>query len=251
MRSAEEITQAASIVRHLPELEAEFLRRSQYTIKRYFQDDGPFRRELYPKYVQWFAAGAVHRERAIVAGNRVGKSACACFETTLHATGEYPDWWTGKRFISPITGWCAGTSNDKTKQIIQVKLLGPDNARGTGMIPARAIHHTTQKKSSDMVDTIWVRHAPSGGLSQLQMKSYAEGRTGFEGTSTHLIWLDEECPEDIYTECLIRTMSTGDWPGGIIMLTFTPLGGQTQVVNRFVPNGVFPEDGIVHDEIAA
>jgi phage terminase large subunit-like protein len=44
-------------------------------------------------------------------------------------------------------------------------------------------------------------------------------------------WLDEECPIDIYGECLIRTATTG----GIIMLTFTPLEGLTDTVMQFMP----------------
>lgn len=247
-RSEEELRLAAQVVRALPELEAEMLRRNQYKINRYFQDTGPYRRELYPKFVDWFAAGAIHRERALVAANRVGKSDSGSYEFTLHLTGEYPDWWVGRRFDAPIRAWAAGTTADKAKEIIQAKLIGPDDARGTGMIPARSIHHTTPKGKSGMVDQIWVRHKPSGGLSVVQIKSYAEGRAAFEGTEQHLIWLDEEPPEPVYTECLLRTMATGEFRGGIIMMTFTPLEGQTEVVNRFVPQGVFPEDGIVPDE---
>lgn len=248
MRTADEIAVASQVVKHLPELELEFLRRSQYKINKYFQEEGPYRRALYPKYLDWFKAGVIHRERGIVAANRAGKSDTGSYETTLHLTGEYPDWWEGRRFTTPIQGWAAGTTNDKAKSIIQGKLLGPDDKRGTGMIPARAIHHTTSKGSSGMVDFIWVRHKPTGGLSSIQIKSYQEGRTGFEGTEQHLIWLDEEPPEDIYTECLLRTMATGDFTGGLIMVTFTPLEGQTKVVNRFVPNGVFPANGIVVDD---
>jgi phage terminase large subunit-like protein len=40
-----------------------------------------------------------------------------------------------------------------------------------------------------------------------------------------------EAPNDIYIECLTRTMTTN----GIIWLTFTPLQGLTEVVLRFQP----------------
>ncbi len=36
---------------------------------------------------------------------------------------------------------------------------------------------------------------------------------------------------DVYGECLIRTATTG----GIIMLTFTPLEGMSNVVLQFMP----------------
>jgi phage terminase large subunit-like protein len=44
-------------------------------------------------------------------------------------------------------------------------------------------------------------------------------------------WLDEEPPEDVYGECLIRTATTR----GIIYLTFTPLEGMSKVVMGFLP----------------
>ena len=44
------------------------------------------------------------------------------------------------------------------------------------------------------------------------------------------IWLDEAPPMDVYGECLIRTATTN----GIIMLTFTPLLGMSEVVLQFM-----------------
>jgi hypothetical protein len=36
---------------------------------RYFPDEGPFRRELYPKHCEFFRNGTVARERCFMAGN--------------------------------------------------------------------------------------------------------------------------------------------------------------------------------------
>lgn len=234
-------------VRYLAEAEAELRRREGYKIRRYFQDEGPTRRDLYPKVMQFFAAGAQYRERAIIAGNRTGKTEAGAYETTLHLTGEYPHWWEGKRFSEPVRGWAAGTTFDKTKEIVQAKLLGPETARGTGMIPARSIVSITMKGGGS-VEAATVRHEPSGGLSLIRFRSYDQGRTAFEGTEQHLIWLDEEPPLDVYTECLLRTMATGDFPGGILYMTFTPLRSLTDVVQRFMPNGVMPAGGIVQGD---
>ena len=44
-------------------------------------------------------------------------------------------------------------------------------------------------------------------------------------------------PLDIYTECLVRTMTTN----GLIMVTFTPLEGMSEVVLSFLENGKLPE----------
>lgn len=233
------------VVQHLPELEAELFRRRSYKIKRYYQNDGPYRRALYPKMLEFFRMGATHRERAMIAANRVGKSDAGSYEISLHLTGEYPEWWEGKRFDMPINAWCAGTTNEKAKEILQKKLLGEDTARGTGMIPGHAIVKSVMK-GPGQVGTIWVRHV-TGGISTLVIKSYDQGRPAFEGTEQHVIWLDEEPPEDVYTECILRTMATGQFKGGIVILTFTPLQGTTGVVKLFLPDGSFPANGIVAD----
>lgn len=227
----------------LPELEAELIRRRSYKIRRYFQDTGDYRRERYAKALEFFKAGKDHRERAVIAANRVGKTDMGSYELTLHLTGEYPHWWEGKRFDSPIRAWAAGTTNEKAKEILQIKLLGEDTARGTGMIPGHAIHKSIMK-GPGQIGTVWVKHR-TGGISILQIKSYDQGREAYEGTEQHVIWLDEEPPEDIYTECLLRTMATGVFTGGIVYMTFTPLGGQTTVVKLFMPDGIIPESGIV------
>ncbi|MGA2577408.1 MAG: terminase family protein [Bryobacteraceae bacterium] len=73
----------------------------------------------------------------------------------------------------------------------------------------------------------------SGGTSVLGFKSYTQGRKSFEGTGQHVIWVDEECPYDVYLECLTRLLTTK----GIAMLTFTPILGLTEVVLRFLPAG--------------
>src|SRR5271166_3119159 len=86
--------------------------RSRRTARRklltYYPDHGPLRRELYPKHMEFFEAGATHRERLMCAANRVGKTeGVGGFETTLHLTGRYPDWWKGRRFNRPVRAWAA------------------------------------------------------------------------------------------------------------------------------------------------
>jgi hypothetical protein len=49
----------------------------------------------------FFAAGATRMERAILGGNRSGKSTCAAYELAVHLTGRYPPWW--KPVEGPIT----------------------------------------------------------------------------------------------------------------------------------------------------
>lgn len=206
------------------------------------QADGStiYARARYPKHVEFFKAGATYRERAFIAANRVGKTVGGGYETTAHLTGLYPHWWEGKRFDAPISAWAAGKSGETTRDIVQNALLGDvtyetDDGRkgfaGKGMIPTHLMGRIIWKRGSDdAVDSILVKHV-TGGWSRLGFKSYEQKRGAFEGTARHVIWLDEECPLDIYGECLIRTATTG----GIIMLTFTPLEGLTETVMQFMP----------------
>lgn len=200
----------------------------------YYPDTGPLRRELYTKHMKFFEAGPLKRERLMLAANRVGKTeGVGGYETVLHLTGLYPKWWTGKRFDKPIDAWAAGDTSKTVREIIQFKLLGHSHEKGTGLIPEHLILKTTTKQGvADAVDTIFVKHV-SGGVSQITLKSYDQKRHSFQGTEKDLIWLDEEPPLEIYTECLLRTMTNN----GLIMLTFTPLQGMSETVMSFLPGG--------------
>lgn len=158
----------------------------------------------------------------------------------LHLTGRYPKWWTGRRFSGPIKAWAAGDTGKTTRDILQAKLFGPINDLGTGLVPGEfIIDHTAKQGISDAFDTVYVKHS-SGQVSQLIFKSYDQKRKAFEGTEQDIIWLDEEPPLDIYTECLMRTM-TND---GILMLTFTPLLGMSETVMAFLPGGKLTENAV-------
>lgn len=200
----------------------------------YYPDTGPLRRELYPKHMQFFEAGPKHRERLMLAANRVGKTeGVGGFEMALHLTGLYPKWWIGRKFTRAISAWAAGDTSKTVREIIQFKLLGPINEIGSGLIPKDLIIKTTPKHGlPEAVDTIYVKHA-SGGISEINLKSYDQKRHSFQGTEKDLIWLDEEPPLDIYTECLLRTMTNN----GMLMLTFTPLLGMSETVMAFLQNG--------------
>lgn len=209
-------------------------RRRERKLLTYYPETGPLRRELYVKHQEFFAAGTQHRERLMLAANRIGKTeGIGGYETALHLSGWYPDWWIGRRFDHPISAWACGDTSKTVREILQAKLLGPIGSWGTGLIPGEAIARTVRATGiADTLDTIYVKHK-SGGISQLTFKSYDQRREAFQGTEKDLIWLDEEPALDIYTECLMRTMTNN----GMILLTFTPLMGMSEVVLSFLPGG--------------
>lgn len=220
-------------------LELELKRRASWKLKKYYPDTGPLRRELYPKHLEFFKAGAIHRERLSLSANRVGKTeGLGGYETTLHLTGLYPDWWAGRRFAYPISAVASGTTGKTTRDIIQKKLLGPWGQFGTGLIPGPTLLRTTGKAGiNDAIELAYIKHV-SGGTSLLTLKSYDQRRVAFEGEERHVVWLDEEPPIDIYAECLMRTMTTD----GIIICTFTPMEGMSDTVMLYLEDGKLPTD---------
>src|SRR6188472_4238853 len=212
-KSPEELLEAAYQAR---------ARRQRKKLEYFFPSEGPYRRELYPKHMQFFAAGGTHepipgccppecdgtahKERLFLAGNRTGKTEAGAYETTLHLTGKYPAWWTGKRFDKHIKAWACSDTSKTLKGVLQEKFLGSPSKRGTGMIPADDIVYTTNKAGvAEAVDTIYVRHV-SGDVSSVQLKSYEEGAASYYGSSIEVGWADEEPPLSIWTEMLVRTM---------------------------------------------
>jgi phage terminase large subunit-like protein len=185
----------------------------------------------------FFAAGAVDWERGMIAANRVGKTwGVGAYEMTCHLTGLYPDWWLGKRFDEPTDAWAAGDTAQTTRDVVQHALLGVGGEdgsgdMGTGMIPGALIigQPTAARGIAGAVDIARVRHA-TGGISRIGFKSYDQGRKKFQGTAKHVVWLDEEPPMDVYTECITRLMTLS----GHLLATFTPLEGATDVVRKFL-----------------
>lgn len=230
---------------------------------RMFPRSGRYRRELYPKQMEHFRAGRLHRERCLMGGNRTGKTVSGGYETTCHTTGEYPDWWEGKTFDEPIAAWACGKQNETVRDIVQAELFGDaklglcgvvkdeknrNQIQGIGMIPAsRVVPDTAVYRGGypRLLDTIGIRYRDSADeYSTLGFKAYEQGRGAFEGTARSWIWLDEEPPFDVYGECLIRTGTVG----GLIVLTFTPLDGLTETVIQFLPEELRPSVAAGEDE---
>lgn len=112
--------------------------------------------------------------------------------------------------------WCA-THSDMTVKVQQRKL-----------------HELIRKK-----DIMYGEYNPVRGWKNntiishnntiIYFKTYEQGAQSFQGDDVDMVWLDEECPMDIYQEAMIRL---GDRQG-VMLLTFTCLMGFTKLVNKF------------------
>jgi len=222
----------------LEELVDEYNRRQQRNrFKTLFAD-----REMYPKHNDFFEAGADYKQRLFMAANRVGKTYAAMCELVMHLTGDYPDWWKGKRFNHPTSWWVVGVDYRHLVSSLQPMLLGPVGAFGTGLIPEDCLDWGSMKdavKATTSIDAIRVKHS-TGAYSLVEFKSAQSGRAAFQSTERNIL-IDEECDASVYEECLLRTL-TGNC---ILMMTFTPLMGLTPLILNYYSGEWHHGDGEV------
>jgi len=129
-------------------------------------------------------------------------------------------------------------TNNSTRDVVQKELLGTPGIpemQGTGAIPQKCIGATVRKPGvPNAIDSVQVKHynkdGECDGWSTCGFMSYEMGQAKFMGATKHWIWLDEEPPADIFTQCVTRTATTG----GIVSMTFTPEQGLTEVVANFL-----------------
>jgi len=192
----------------------------------------------YPKQKLFHDNGAIHNERLFMAGNQVGKTLAGASEWAMHLTGRYPEWWNGRRFDGPVRMWATGVTAQSTRDNPQRVLVGPPQQKelwGTAAIPKACLKEWTLARTmGDALDSIVVRYAGGGDLgaqySVLSFKSYEQGREKWQGETLHGVWFDEEPPLDIYSEGKTRTNALN----GIVIVTFTPLLGMSDVVKLFL-----------------
>lgn len=195
-----------------------------------------------PWQLEFHNAGKDNQERMLMAANRPGKTYSAAAEVAFHATGLYPDWWQGRKFGKEVLIWCGSVTNEASRDIVQKELLGGlGEELGTGLIPKHLISgkpQTRQAGIGGVVDKVQVRHA-GGGISTIVFKSYDQGWRKWQGTAPDVVWLDEEPDANtlneskIYSEALTRILSSR----GLMMVTFTPLLGKTELVEHFMDGG--------------
>ena len=221
----------SALISGLATLKEQIKRHGQNRLSRYCP---------YTKQREFHAAGAVHHERLFMAGNQLGKTWAGGFETAMHLTGRYPDWWAGATFDRPPIIWASGVTSESTRDNPQRVLVGDpprEDQWGRGTIPKDCLLDWDRAMGvPNLLDNVRVRHGGGGDLqageSLLYFKSYEKGREKWQGPTIDACWFDEEPPLDIYTEGLTRT-NRGQ-RSQFIYITFTPLLGMSDVVSLFL-----------------
>lgn len=191
---------------------------------KYFR---PFEHQL-----KFFATGD-HDRRGILAANRIGKTVSTCYETAMHLTGQYPDWWQGKRFDRPINVMMAGEGWTQVALVLQNEMLGTNDVKireqiGSGAIPRDSIVFDTMRGDGANCLGVEVRHV-SGSNSYLLFANYTQEVRQMQGFKLNLAVFDEQPPDDFFSEIVTRTATTQ----GQVLCSFTPLKGLNGLVSKF------------------
>ena len=174
----------------------------------------------------------------LLGSNQSGKTYSGAMQAAIHLTGRYPDWWEGHRYNSPIDMMVGSNTNETCRDIIQKELLGnplDEKEWGTGTIPIDCIGKTTRKAGViNAVDSSTVKHFTNGfhdGFSKVFLRAYEQGFKKFMGVRFQVGWLDEEPPQDIWSQFLRAGLAQKN---ATLFITMTPESGMTQVVTQFM-----------------
>ena len=171
--------------------------------------------------------------RGILAANRIGKTVSTCYETAMHLTGRYPEWYQGRRWDRPITAMVAGEGWSQVALVLQNELLGSPDVKlveslGTGAIPRDCIVLDTMRNDGANCIGVEIRHV-SGGRSYLLFANYTQEVRQLQGFKLDLAVFDEQPPDDFFSEIVTRTATTQ----GVVLCSFTPLKGLNGLVSKF------------------
>lgn len=199
------------IIEKIKSVERELGKRAQSPIARYNAGGKKHKKQI-----------AFHkckkRNRWVFGGNRSGKTECGAVEAVWMARGIHPY----RKNRPDVFGWVVSLTAQVQRDVAQKKILHylrPDWI-------ADIVMQSGKKDAPErgVVDQIAVKNV-FGGISVIGFRSCDQGREKFQGSSLDFVWFDEEPPEDIYTECLMRVVDKC----GEIFGTMTPLKGLTFV----------------------
>lgn len=161
------------------------------------------------------------KSRFVFGGNRTGKSVCGAVETIWYATGLHPF----VKIEHACDGWVVSLTRQVQRDVAQAKILQ--------YLPPEWIVKTVMVSGSSfapahgVIDFILVKNI-FGSVSKIGFRNCEQGRERFQGVSLDYVWFDEEPPEEIYDECLLRLLDRG----GVHWVTMTPLKGRSWVYER-------------------
>ena len=165
------------------------------------------------------------RNRWVFGGNRSGKTECGAVEAIWMTRGNHPY----RKNRKDVFGWVVSLSQQVQRDVAQSKILS--YLPKSWIADIVMLSGRKDSPASGIIDQIKIKNV-FGGISTIGFKSCDQGREKFQGASLDFVWFDEEPPQDIYEECLMRVMDKR----GDIFGTMTPLKGRTFVYGEIYLN---------------
>ena len=165
------------------------------------------------------------RNRWVFGGNRSGKTECGAVEAIWMARGNHPY----RKNRKDVFGWVVSLSQQVQRDVAQAKILY--YLPKSWIADIVMLSGRKDSPAAGVIDQIKIKNV-FGGISTIGFKSCDQGREKFQGASLDFVWFDEEPPQDIYEECLMRVMDRR----GDIFGTMTPLKGRTFVYGEIYLN---------------
>jgi phage terminase large subunit-like protein len=140
-----------------------------------------------------------------------------------------------RRYIKAERGRSSGVERNLAKvEVVSSNLIARSNSLIKKQLVTRLSDSAECRHVSEQTVNRWFDRCQIGAnnfnCSHRVLKYPAFRRADI--SKSRVIWLDEEPPADIYDECLMRTTTTT----GIMMLTFTPLDGLSDVTEMCMPS---------------
>lgn len=156
----------------------------------------------------------------IEGGNQSGKSRTTIMKTVAFALEEIEGCFPGQDVVI----WYCTTTYDMFAgpawNHFKTGLLFPGES--VSKLPTTRIESINWLGKAPEKPSYFCIRRPSGFKAHVHVKSYAQGRSEFQGQTLHLVVLDEECPEEIYTEIMARMFASR---GARLLVCCTPVEG--------------------------
>lgn len=152
--------------------------------------------------------------KLFIGGNRSGKTVAGAAEAVMRATGRHP---REDLKRPPTRGRIVAVDFDNGVE----KIVKPEIQKW--MPPSSLINQSWEDSYNRSLRTLTLANG-----STIEFMSYDQDVDKFAGTSRDWVWFDEEPPEDIFNECMLRLADVdGDW-----WLTMTPLIDASWTLDR-------------------
>jgi PBSX family phage terminase large subunit len=161
------------------------------------------------------------REIAFFAGNKSGKTHCGAKFVVQAAMGELATEFEQEvLYHEPIDVWVGSVDYRIQREAAQ---------REVEFFLPKSVIKKMYTLQNGIVDRIELTNGSTIGF-----KTYEQGRKAWQGPKRHIVWFDEEPPEDIIKEGMARLIGKN----AKLIFTMTPLMGHTIVYRRFIEDSV-------------